>query len=877
MRNLIGSVIIIFITVATSLAGTTGKISGRATDVETGEPLIGANVIVVGTDFGSATDIDGYYTILKVAPGTYTISATMIGYTEVQVEGLEVSTDFTTTQHFQLMPRALELGEEVIVIGRRPEIQRDRTSTLAVVSSREIERLPVKELSELIDLQAGVVEGHFRGGRIGEVAYQVDGISVSDPYNGEMAVRVENSAIEEVKVISGTFSAEYGQALSGVVNVVTKTGGKQFRVATDLYSGDYLSNNSPPFLNIEDFKPTDIWNGEFSIAGPLPLVRNTSFIVSGRQFESEGYLYGVEEFLPQDSSNLDDPNPENWYIERTGRGIYIPMNPYKKSTIQGKISTKLTSQLSLDVQGNYHRSNWRNYDHLFKYNPHGLPTQYQNGYQLATVITHAPSPRFFYTINLTRYHTNYESYVYKNPYDSRYVSPQFLHRLGYGFFTGGMNTNHFYRSSTVDAFKFNLTGQPHRVHQLKTGLEFRRSNVWLHEFSLRIDRTTNWEPQIFPPESVNNNQYEHTPYEFGAWVEDKIEVSNIILSVGLRFDYFEPGGLVPNDFRDPDGSYKSSDNPFREATPKTQWSPRLGISYPITDQGAIHVSYGHFFQIPNFQYLYHNSEFEVAPGGLYTIMGNADFKPTKTVIYQLGLQQMLIPDLILDVTGYYKDMRNLVGTQVYELYILGDSYARYENRDYGNVRGIAISLTQRPISWFAGSVDYTYQIAEGNASDPLAVFYDRQSDPPRESEIQVVPLDWDQRHTLNFTLSVLLRGWGIGLIGKYGSGLPYTPEYQNQRTAFENSERKPESITLDLKIYYDFKISDLGVSFYAQIKNLLDVKNAISVFNDTGSPQYSLIPTYVPEQPIHSLGDFLTHPDFYSSPRQVIVGLKLNL
>ena len=238
---------------------------------------------------------------------------------------------------------------------------------------------------------------------------------------------------------------------------------------------------------------------------------------------------------------------------------------------------------------------------------------------------------------------------------------------------------------------------------------------------------------------------------------------------------------------------------------------------------------------------------------------------------------MIMSGLILDLTGYYKDIRNLVGTEIYELYILGDSYARYENRDYGNVRGIAISLTQKPISWFSGSVDYTYQISEGNASDPRAVFYDRQSDPPRSSEIQVVPLDWDQTHTLNITLSIVQKNWGIGLIGKYGSGLPYTPEYQNQRTAFENSERKPETINFDLNLHRDINIGKIKVVFYTQIKNLFDRKNSTQVFNDTGSPAYSLIPTYVPEQPIHTLKDFLTRPDFYAAPRQIIIGFKLTL
>ena len=200
-----------------------------------------------------------------------------------------------------------------------------------------------------------------------------------------------------------------------------------------------------------------------------------------------------------------------------------------------------------------------------------------------------------------------------------------------------------------------------------------------------------------------------------------------------------------------------------------------------------------------------------------------------------------------------------------------------KNRDYGNVRGIAVTLTRKAIGWFSGSIDYTYQIAEGNASDPRATFYDRQSDPPRESEIQVVPLDWDQTHTLNVSVVFTQPSWIIGLVGKYGSGLPYTPEYQNQRTAFENCERKPSTFSVDLNAAYRIKLGKIEFQLYSQVKNLFDRANALQVFPDTGRPDYSLIPTYVPEQPIHSLRDFLTRPDYYYPPREVIIGLEVML
>jgi len=855
-------------------AANTGKIAGRVTDAETQEPLVGVNVVVIGTDLGAATDPEGYYTILNVPPGTYILSASMMGYQELRIENVQVTTEFTTKQNFDLNTQALEAGEEVVVEASRPDIQRDRTSTQKSVSADQLEKMPIKEFNEAVEIQAGVVNGHFRGGRAGEVTYMIDGMSVSDPYNGEMAVQVENNIIQEVKVISGTFSAEYGQALSGVVNITTKTGADRLKINGDLYAGDFVSNNAPPFMHIRDVEPMHIRSGELSITGPLVFWDKSSFYLTVRDLYSGGYLYGQEQYLPSDSSDFSDPNPQNWHVERSGDGDYVPMNWNRKRTYHGKLAFKLTPTINFNFFGNYNTRSWQDYNHLFKYNPQGIPRNYKDGYQLGASITHSPNPKLFYTVRATQYYTNHESYVYKDPEDDRYVNEQLLRRLGYGFFTGGMNMNHFYRNSRVNALKFNLTTQPNRLNEIKVGAEYRSSNLWLHEFALRLDRTTDFEPQRYPPESVNNNKYRHIPYEIGFWLEDKVELERLILSVGLRYDYFEPDGVVPKDLRDPDGTYQGLADPYKDAEGKSKWSPRLGISYPITDQGAIHISYGHFFQIPNFEYLYQGSEFEVAPGGLNTILGNADLSPKKTVIYELGLQQMLLEGLVADVTGYYKDIRDLVGTQIYELYILGDRYARYENQDYGNVRGITISLTQKPVGWFSGTTDYTYQIAEGNASDPRSVFLDRQSDPPRATEIQTVPLDWDQRHSLNFTLSIVRPNWGVGIIGKYGSGLPYTPEYQNQRTSFENSSRMPSTLNFDLKANYTMEFGGVELTLYSQIKNMFDRKNPVNVFNDTGSPSYSLIPTYVPEQPLHSLDDFLTRPDYFAPPRQVIVGIK---
>ena len=216
-RYWIGISICLLLTIQFAFSGTTGKLSGKVTSKETGDPLIGANVMIDGTLLGAATDLDGNYYILQVPPGTYSVRFTMIGYQTLVMNDVRVRLDLTTTIDGSLNESVVGL-EEVVVQAERPMIQTDVTYSQANISSEEVEMLPVEEFEDVLALQAGVVvtggEIHVRGGRGGEISYMVDGITVTDPYNSGIAVEIENNAIQELQFISGTFNAEYGQALS---------------------------------------------------------------------------------------------------------------------------------------------------------------------------------------------------------------------------------------------------------------------------------------------------------------------------------------------------------------------------------------------------------------------------------------------------------------------------------------------------------------------------------------------------------------------------------------------------------------------------------------------------------------------------------------
>jgi len=892
-KSIINFLIILIVIISPELfAGTTGKLAGKVIDKETGEGLPGVNVIIEGTTLGAATDLQGNYIILMIPPGIYSVRAQMMGYKNFRYENVKVSIDKTTTLDFHLETTVLDVGEEITVVAERPLVQMDLTSTEAVIGSETIKNLPVDHFDDIVNLQAGVVDGHFRGGRRGEVMYMINGIPVNDVYSGSYAFQVENNAIAELEVISGTFNAEYGQAMSGVVNIVTKEGGDKFSGQLSTYFGDYLSNHRDIFWNIDNLNPT--YNFEASLSGPVPLFKNRlKFYINGRWFNKEGYLYGKDVFEPSDQSDFSASDMNNWTIMSHGNvhdfsqetadqlindAKAVPMAPTKRLTSMLKLTFKVSDSDKLNyellLQDKYHRE----YSHRFRLNPEGDYKRYTKGYNNSLIWTHVFNERTFFTLKFNNFLTKYKQFVYEDPYDPRYVPVRRLQDAGANaFFTGGMQMWNFQRSTNTSIVKFDITSQATSTHQLKLGIEAKRHELWLHEFEVVPDGAN----RIPPLSSFNNNQYTHYPKEFSAYLQDKMEFEYMIVNAGIRFDYFDPDGDVPVDYKNPTISARE------RANYSTQISPRLGLAYPITSNGVIHVSYGHFFQTPNLDYLYVNPEFELyylqstvsaPPNSLLNVLGNANLSPQKTVIYEIGLQQQISDDFALDVTAYRKDIRNLLSTEVLQLFT-GGFYSHYINRDYANIKGITISLEKRQnegISGVGGSVDYTFQIAKGNASDPNDAFLNTQAG--KETLKQMRPLDWDRRHQINATISFgKVNDYNISIIGKLATGFPYTSVY-GSGAYIENNSRKPFTYNFDAYYYKNFSLGGLKYTAFIRLFNIFDRLNEIQVFPDTGRAGYSLTPfhqSFLHPRGINELEDYFIRPDFYSSPREIQIGLSL--
>jgi len=936
MRILTGLFVAIMVVtiglISISYSGTTGKITGMIKDGDTGQPLAGVNVVIEGTTMGAASDPQGYYVIINVPPGVYSLKAMMIGYQSQRVDNVRVSIDLTTTINFELRSRVMDLGQEVTVVAQREIIQPDMTSSLSAVGSDEIANLPVQEMSDVLELQAGLVKDpvgglHVRGGRSGEVAYWIDGIAATDVYSGNMGVEVENVAIQELQVVSGTFNAEYGQAMSGIVNIVTKEGGSEYHGEARVYSGDYVSNDTRVFDHIDDINPLSLYNLQGSLSGPVPLSRDKmNFFATARYFNNEGWFYGKKLFTPSGYPST---------------GEWVSLNPFRKLSLQSKLAFNITSMLKLSYGMFWNDNKFRNYDHAFKYNPDGDYQKFESGNTHILSLNHVLSPRTFYELKFTKFYTDYQQYVFKDPLKkvryiidpsdttgkryiidpagpTGYVHPDSLKDpTSFSFKRAGTRLDHFFRSTAYLIAKFDLVSQMTRNHQVKTGIELRRYSLELEWFNIQPKRegaaeVVPFEPYVPDVTTPYHDVYTHHPIEASAYLQDKIELKDMIVNVGIRFDYFDPDGKVLADPQDPniyqpllpEHYYHNPDLPepqrddpsniiplaqrrkiwYKDATAKYQFSPRLGIAYPITDRGVIHFSYGHFFQIPLFDYLYASPDFKVTEAEGSRVVGNADLRPQKTVMYEIGLQQQIAENVGFDVTMFYRDVRDWVGTSPLISTYGVAKYSQYENKDYSNVRGVTLSLNKRYSNYYSASLDYSFMITEGSHSNPTDAYNAELAQ--REPRRQLIPLSWDRRHTLNGTIAIGTPQWRVSFIGRFWSGLPYTPRFPKgtvtgggaYNALRDNSERLPNQYSFDVYLNYNVKVAGLNLSLFANIYNLFDTRNATWVWTDTGAPDYTLdaIGIFEDSKRVGSLQEFFTHPEWYTEPRQLQLGVALS-
>ncbi len=834
-------------------AGTTGKIRGIVVDKETGEPLPGANVVLLGTQLGASTNADGEFIILNIPPGRYDVEVSMLGYQTVVEKQVKVSIDLTTTLRFVLTPTAIQ-GEEVVVVAERPLVQKDITSQQAYVDAKTITELPVRDFRDVLTLQAGIVRDasgrlHIRGGRSGDIAFLIDGVYMDDPLQGgfgsellesnqarqnmgaNLGLSIDDEAIDEMVVISGTFNAEYGNVMSGIVNIVTKEPSSRYDGKLEFTSGylnpsPYRRTNalvpdknpvinadtgerlyfSPPKEPFQGFPTALKFPGQFqgSFSGPFPGLRKLAFFFSGKYANQDSWL------------------PHGFNLDRS----YF-----------AKFSYYASPTLKINFTENFSQKIFQVYNHAWKYLPqnHGINQLDQRRHILT--ISHTLSPRTFYTLNLS-YSNQQSKYGVWDWEKNRFKDPNTEYRKGerdneLEFYIRGNEDLYLQTESRIYSLKGDLNYQAGNHHEFKTGFEVKYYDLYSYK------RLEPW------PEEGGANRtitFDKNPLEGAVYIQDKMEYDYMIINAGVRFDYVDVKARKWERIDDPL-------SPLVEAPPSYQISPRLGMAFPVTARMIFHFAYGHFFQFPNYADIYTNLLYqnpENMSKEAFVIVGNPGVKPQKTVSYESGLKVQLGDNSALEVTAYYKDLENLLGTHYYRKQLIY-RYSVFTNIDYGSVKGIDFTWRYRQNRFLNLSLNYTYSVATGNSSFPTQQAYNAYFG--LEEVHREYPLDFDRRHVINAfaTLSYpyrssagslerwLLSDLNFNLIVRYASGLPYTPITDDPTLFIEpNSARQPWTGTVDLRLEKRWRFAGFRLALFGEVTNLFDKLNALRVQPFTG-------------------------------------------
>lgn len=811
--------VLLIIVTLPALAGVTGKLSGKITDRQTGEPLPGANVLIEKHSLGAAADFKGEYTLLNIPPGIYTVRVSFLGYKTITVENVKIQVDQTTTLNVELSTESITV-DEVVVTAKAPLIQKDLTSTISTITREKIENLPVASFTELLSLQAGVVgDGsnlHIRGGRSNEVAYLIDGMYVKDPLLGGLAASINNDAIQEMSLLSGTFNAEYGNALSGVVNIVTRDGSEKYQGKIELRSSEFGVER---YSRLRELR----FNGSFE--GPLWSSRSRFFLSA----------------------------------EQDKRGSYLPFGYNRAHTGFLKISSSELPNMKLSLSARGNQGERQSYSHSYKYIPDQYLRRKTDSWQNTFTLTHTVATNFFYDLRVSYFNQGYYSGINKDTADYLSINQRvYFEDIGNGFEFYAISDPEEVtdsRTATVD-IKADALWQIGQNNEMKAGIQFQQHKLRLFYV---------YDPKRNYP---YKNDYNTSPFEAAAYIQDKIELPYLIINLGLRFDYVNANVTYRENPLDP--------LTIITAKPRYQLSPRVGIAHPITDRTKLHFAYGHFFQNPDFQYLFENNQYDM--NVREPLLGQANLDAQRTIAYEVGISHQFNEQTALHATAYYKDVTGLIGTRYYFPFVDGRyvGYTLYVNEDYANIKGFEVNLDIRPDKNLSGGLTYTYSVAKGSASSETEQY------PGTSESTQLYYLDFDKPHVLNASLAFQLgkdegpvlfgNKWleetDYSIIFKASSGYPYTPGGRDIGFVTRNSLRQPATYEMDLMIGKEIKLYDeVRLRIFAEVLNLTDRRNILFVYSDTGEPDFT--------NEGNASDEYMKNPAYFGPPRSIRLGASV--
>jgi len=441
---------------------------------------------------------------------------------------------------------------------------------------------------------------HIRGGRSREVSYMIDGVPVTNTFSqsGGSNVNVENNFIQELQVITGTFNAEYGSAQSGVINVVTKVPEQNLSGTVEVLSGGYYSPNSPMFVGgLDDYDPFTEREVKFSLSIPVSFIPESlgklGFLVNGRIEDSEGWLNGERRFRPEDGweiavyrewykARFDPPDPFVIPLPdslHTGDGSIVPMNTRLNYNFNTKLVYQPIGGVTASYSIFYSDTESKGFANTWKFTPDAMPTTYTENLTHMLVLTHTPTDNIYYNLRYSYQSNDQRRFTYESAKDPRYQTTAvnaWDPGANTGFDYGGIYSwDRYWFDQTIHLLNGDITWQVSKVLELKLGFEgktydlhyrnapmkevlgheilqfpYTQSEIRAFELPWEVfrDETRDYEfgniklREAHPDSSADDLfyiDYNRTPIEGAAFAQTSLNMGEIVLNAGVRFDFFD--------------------------------------------------------------------------------------------------------------------------------------------------------------------------------------------------------------------------------------------------------------------------------------------------------------------------------------------------
>lgn len=821
-------------------SGTTGILEGKISDASTKEDLVSVIVQIVGTNMGTVTNTSGYYQISGVRAGMYDVKFTILGYKTIIMKNVTIYADLRSRLDVKMDQSAVELGA-VEIFSQKPLIQKDQPSTAFSIGEVKLDKLPVTTFQEVLSLQPGVtLEGNVRGGKTNEVMYLVDGVPVQDYVGGGLGAELPKSSIGGMTIYTGGFEAEYGNAMSAIINVITKGGDNRHRMSFRAEKDNII----PSKWN----KQVDQHNeAEVSFSGPV--IENELYYLTATtaRFSNTRWWQDMNNFFPSFNSNEFSGMSKLDYI---------------------------TSTIRLTGQGLYSYQDWRDYEYSWRYNLTGLPHRRKLSLRGVVSLTQTLSERSAYTLSFTHF---YLQNKYGEDTKGEIEIQPYQYDIFLRYATKGRKNWWANVQQVVQTVKGDFTSQIDDSQIFKAGFELNIYDIFYDLVKFEPQRTYFGKPIENAPLLNYSNLYEYFPRTGSVYIQDKFRfaLDGSILSFGVRWDFLDPRAERPIVEFIPQsaGEFKQKIVGYKQAGFKHQFSPRVAFAAPMSINSMFFVNFGYYFQFPLFEYLYTGiNPPQIQSGARSVLSGNPDLEPERTIAWEIGYKNAITDNYVGSITYFKKSVKNQIDSKTlvpFDSKAGGDyGFAQYVNNAEAQAEGIEFVLSRERDEMLSGSISYTYMVTEGtsevaNQSINLAQW----GFPIRATSF---PLSWDQRHSVKVDLETKLW-YDIYLNGIlwYNSPKPYT--YFPTRDGFTpidstkdfvpNNFRMEDVLFANIKFTKELEFEgweDYKFMLYMDVRNLFNTKN-VKWIDSNGR-----------------IGGELGDPTAYYENRRVRLGLTVN-